>query len=338
MGSFLCGGSPRLPHTTMTNTMRNGRNIHPYFLALCFVMLSAPITAVKAQTLGGTSEKGWTLYESFQGSSDSAGVVTRTDTTLGYDFNRYFSVDAGIPVYFIHASNSTSGLSSTSGIGNFYVDLRLTAENRAVTFVSNLRGSAPTGDQSKGLSTGHGTYDWTNHFDHAFGHFVPYAELGVANTVTDTPYYLRPFSSFGTVGHFEAGLGVRVSRYFRVSAAAYDIAASGEQTLYSRFMRQGSGSPAMPMGLKPLAPAAGSGSGSGSGSGGNGRVYETAAVTTGSSDLGSDNGFFAGVNVFPNRFVDLNVGYSRSVHYREDGVYFGFGVNIASLWKRARQP
>ncbi len=307
-----------------------------YAAALCGIALLGAASALRAQTPGGSFEPGWTLWESVQGSSDSAGFITRANTTVGYEINRYLSVDAGLPVYFIHASSSTSGLTSANGIGNVFVDVRLTAAGPAVTFISNLRGTAPTGDKSEGLSTGHGTFDWSNHLERAFGRIVPYLDLGVANTVSDTPYYVRPFSSFGLVGHFEGGLGLQVSKYLRVSSAAYDIAASGEQTLYSRFMQPGGGS-GMPLGASPKMPAAGSGSGSGPG-GGPQRVYETSAVTTGSSSLGNDHGFFAGVNVFPSRWFDVGAGYSRSIPYQEDSVYFGFGVNIAALWKSAGRP
>ncbi len=306
-------------------------------------LVSAALFVFALPPVGHAQQKGWTLYESFQGSSDSAGLVTKLDSTLGYNFNRYFGVDAGLPVYFIHASDSTSGLTSTNGIGNFYVDLRLTLRNPLVNFSSNLRGTAPTGDEAKGLSTGHATYDWTNYFDRRFGRFTPFAALGVANTVSDTPYYLRPFTSFGLVGHFEAGLRFRASRYLSVSASAYDIAPSGEQTIYSRFMRGGSGSSGGGMGTVMLAAAGRSdgstgpvgpgGSGGSGGPGSHGRLYELAPVTTGSASLASDNGYSAGVSIFPNRVLDLSVGYSRSVHYRDNSVYFGIGFNVGRIWK-----
>lgn len=312
---------------------------------ICFVLglvagvLLAIVPGAAGQALGVSNEKGATFYQRFSGSSDSAGVVTRLDSTLGYNFNKYFAVDAGLPVYFIHASDSTGGLVSTNGIGNFYVDARLTFENPVVNFVTNLRGTAPTGDSARGLSTGHATYDWTNHFDRSFGRFTPYAELGVANTVSDTPYYLRPFSSFGVVGHFQAGLGVHLSRFFAVSASAYDVAPTGQQKLYSRFVPRRSGS----------SPGSGSGTGSGKGMGvakgiwlpadapgSHGRVYETSALTVGSAGLASDNGFFAGVNISPTSYLDLGGGYSRSVHFQENSAFFGIGINVGYLWKKSR--
>lgn len=309
----------------MKNTLRN--SIWVVFGFSFALLLFSP--SALGQVTTGSGEKGWTSYESFGGSSDSAGVVTKLDTNIGYRFNRHFSADAGLPIYFIHASSSTSGLTSTNGIGNFYVDLRLTVDNPALNFISNLRGTAPTGDTSVGLSTGHATYDWTNHFDRQFGRFRPYGEVGIANTVSDTPYYLRLFSTFGLVGHFEAGLGFRVSRYVSLSASAYDIAASGEQTIYSRFMQRGLGSSGSGMGM-------GATIGVRSSPGGRGRIYETAAVTTGPASLANDNGCSSGVSFFPARFVDLGVGYSRSVHFREDSVYFGIGFDIGYLWRKSR--
>jgi hypothetical protein len=315
------------------------------FLVMCLFSCALLAWASSASAQALSEGAGWTWYERYEGTADSTGVITELDSTLGYNFNKYFGVDAGFPVYFIHASDSTSGLSSGNGIGDLYVDLRLTLTNPVLNFASSIRGTAPTGNQAEGLSTGHATYDWSNYFDHHFGRFQPYLVLGIANTVSDSIYYVRPFSSFGLVGHFEGGLGFRVSRYLSLTASAYDIVPSGEQTIYSRVvMRQANISPSGSAG------STGSGTGKGAGSmqggtagismgsaaGNQGRSYETAAITTGSASLASDNGFSAGATVFPTRFVDLDAGFSRSMHFAENSVYFGIGFDVKRLWKSVR--
>jgi hypothetical protein len=85
--------------------------------------------------------------------------------TVGYNFNSHFSVDGGLPVYFVRPSSSTtssSGLSSSNGIGNVYGQVRLTLANPVLNLISTVSGSAPTGDQATGFSTGHATIDWSN--------------------------------------------------------------------------------------------------------------------------------------------------------------------------------
>jgi hypothetical protein len=310
-----------------------GKVLGSWFVLAVAVLTAGPLAA---QVPVGSSERGWTLYENLEGSSVDTGVATRFDSTLGYNTSRYFSADVGLPVYFISVSDSgTTGLKSASGIGDVYVDLRLTFRNPAVNFITNLRGTAPTGDTAKGLSTGRATYDWNNHFDHSFGRFTPYADLGVANTVPDAIYFVRPFSTLGTVGHFEAGLGVGLTRYFSVSASAYDIAPSGEQKIYSRVLPRTSGSgggtgggtgPMPVTSLFAFAPVASRGR----------PIYETAAETTGPASIAADNGYSAGISIFPTKFIDLRAGYSHSVHFHQDSAYFGVGFDVGGLWKFGR--
>jgi hypothetical protein len=332
---------PKSPHFA-----RSANDFVRKFLVTCLLSCALLAWASRASAQALSEGTGWTWYERFEGTSDSIGVVTELDSTLGYNFNKYFAADAGFPVYFIHASDLASGTSSANGIGDMYVDLRFTLTNPVVNFSSSIRGTAPTGDQAEGLSTGHAAYDWSNYFDHHFGRVRPYLVLGVANTVSDTIYYVRPFSSFGVVGHFEGGLGFRVSRYLSLTASAYDIAPSGEQTIYSRVVaRQATASasaawatsgPRTSKGAGTMQGGTAAGMAAGSATGNQGRFYETTAITTGSASLASDNGFSAGATIFPTRFVDLDAGISRSMHFAENSVYFGIGFDVKRMWKSVR--
>ena len=44
--------------------------------------------------------KGLNEYENFRGMVNSSGSLFKLDSTLGYDFNRYLGVFAGVPLYF----------------------------------------------------------------------------------------------------------------------------------------------------------------------------------------------------------------------------------------------
>src|SRR5262249_33796501 len=189
-----------------------------------------------------SSGRGLIWYESLTGSSSSLGTVTRFDSTLGYNFNPHFAADFGVPVLFVHASSSTATTSSTSttttgfrsanGIGDVYSDLRFSFRNPAVNFISNIRGSLPTGSTSNGFSSGRVSADWNNHFDHAFGHVTPYGEVGVANTVPQSAYFERPFTTLGLLGHFEGGAAVSIWRHLDFHASVYAIEPSGQQKVF----------------------------------------------------------------------------------------------------------
>jgi len=258
--------------------------------------------------------KGWTWHERFEGSSSSFGQVTKLDSSLGYNFNRYFGVDAGVPVYFVRRSSATSGKRSTNGIGNAYADLRLTLNNPLVNFSSTLTGSAPTGDTKTGLSSGRATFDWDNRFDRSIGGLTPFVDLGVANTVSDTHFFRRPFSSLGTVAHFEAGSELKLWHFVSIGASAYDVLPSGQQKIFSKILQRSSqGTSAMPN---------------------RGRVFETAAVTAGGTDLTRDNGFSTWLSATLYKYVDLELGYSRSVHFRLDSISFGIGLNLSPVLRK----
>ena len=67
--------------------------------------------------------KGFSLYGGFQGSANSAGLVTKLDTSLGYNFNRHFGMDIGVPYYFVRPSATTSSTTGTGFTKIFFIIL-----------------------------------------------------------------------------------------------------------------------------------------------------------------------------------------------------------------------
>jgi hypothetical protein len=257
-------------------------------------------------------EKGFTSYGEFGGSSNSDGQVYELDSSVGYTFSKHFGMDLGVPFYFVHASSSTvGGSTSNNGLGNPRLDLRLKFNNPAVNYGSVLTGWAPTADTRKGLSTGRATFDWTNRLDRSFSRLTPFAEAGVANTITDSRLFVRPFTSLGVNAHFQAGTNFDLWKFFSVGASAYDILPSGQQTIFSKLVRQQSGS--------SLSNSS------------HGRVFEKNAQTTGSAAIARDNGYSAWIDANPNRYLDLELGYTHSVHYALNTVSFSMGVNVGQL-------
>lgn len=295
------------------------------YVVLAFSVIlwnSFSIPALRAQTTPVESahgtDIGWQWVEQFAGSVNTDGQVMALTSSGGYNFSSHLGLVAGLPVYFVHNSSSitstttTTSATSVNGIGDFFAGLRLSFPNPAVNYRMSLTGAAPTGDSSKGLSTGHATYDWTNHFDRRFGQWTPFAEAGLANSVPNTVFF-QQFTSLGHLVHFEGGTALSLIGPLSASASLYDFAPWGSQQVFSRLVTKGG-------------PAAGPGS--------HGRVYELNQQTTGGADLTRDNGFNFGVDARISVF-DVWAGYTRSIHFDLNVVSFGIGVNMRSLIHRA---
>lgn len=277
------------------------------FLILVAVGSAFAQSQPKAAAQDGT---GFTSYVEFGGTSNSEGQIYELTTSVGYDFNSHFGADLGLPFYFIRESNSAGG-TSTNGLGNPFVDVRFKFLNPAVNFGSTLTGFAPVGDSKKGLSTGRGTFDWTNHFDHSFSSLTPFADIGVANTIVSSRMFIRPYTTLGFNAHFQGGVNYDVWKFFSVGGSGYDILPSGQQTVFSRV---GHGAP-----------------------GSHGRVFENNQQTTGGADIARDNGFSTWVDASPGRMVDLELGFTRSMHYDLNSVSFMIGFNLKQLYNRHAQ-
>lgn len=68
------------------------------------------------------------------------------------------------------------------GIGHVFGSLRFAWASPLVNYRMTLTGAAPSGDSSKGLGTGHASYDWSHHLDRGFGRWTPFAEAGLTNS------------------------------------------------------------------------------------------------------------------------------------------------------------
>ncbi len=287
--------------------------------------------AAPAEATDQKEEKGFVFYERFEGSSNTLGQVFKLDTSGGYNFNKHLGVDLGIPVYFVRnsATSSTTGTSTTNnGIGNVYAVVRLTLNSPVLNYVTSIAGTAPTGDTAKGFSTGRATIDWNNHLDRTIWRLTPFANLGVANTISDTHFFTRPFSSLGTVGHFEGGGSWSLWHFVSVGASAYDILPSGQQKIFSKLVRRPSSGSSM----------AGSMGGSSAGRGGRGRggVFTTQSETVGSADTARDNGYSAWLNLSPAPFLEIEAGYSRSVPLNLNTFSFTVGFNLRHVLRKAK--
>ena len=260
---------------------------------------------------------GWTLGARFEGTYSSAAGVYDFATVLGYNFSRHLALDAGVPFYFVNTPAATSqqnpGAVSGVGIGNPFLELLLNYPSRSFNYGSVIHLTAPVADTKKGFSTGHATWNFTHHFDRAFGAWSPFLDAGVGNTILDTQYFTRPFTSFGYNAAFTGGLEYERGRY-SLQAGAYDVAPWGNQTVVSRVFRCGNSSTCNATTQSH-----------------NRNGFNNSSVTKGGADLVRDNGYEAGIDFKPVSYLDFEFDYSRSVPLHLNNYSFGIGINLSSL-------
>ncbi len=283
-----------------------GVNVRLRVLAAFLVFAAATALAQSDGEQATAAQKGFVGSISFDGSVDNSGHVLDLGTSAGYRFNRHFQMDVGVPYYFL----STPASGSTTGVGNAALAMRFLFPNDTLNYATSITTFAPTGDTALGLSTGRATFDWNNHIDHGFGRLTPRLDIGLANTVVDTRYFVRPFTTLGANAHAEGGASFDLFKHLSVEASAYDILPWGTQKMYSRWVHAGGAGNPNPQ---------------------HGRAFEGSHFTQGGASLTSDNGFSAGLDINPAPCMDLYGGYTRSMKFALDEVSFGIGLNVGQL-------
>jgi hypothetical protein len=260
--------------------------------------------------------QGWNFSGRLQGNSSSSGFVTKVDPTAGYGFGRHFQTYFGLPVYFVKPASTTTQTTTsfTKGIGNAYVGFRADVETESLDFASTVEGTAPTGNKENGFSTGRATVDWTNSVSHNFSIATAFGSAGLANTVSDTSFFVRPFTSLGLVSHFDGGAKFHLSPVADLGAAAYAVRAGGQQRIVSKVVRD-----------QPKTSAASSARGNA-----DKRVFETTQEVVGSAELANDEGFSTWLAAHTASRVDFHFGYSRSIGYGLNTVFFGVGFRLGN--------
>ena len=292
----------------------NKRLASGFAVLICALAWSGMVGAQSKAESAAKDETGFTSSVEFGGTTNSAGQAYEIDSSAGYTFTQHFGMDFGLPIYFVRGSSSTTGSSSGSGMGNPSLDLRWKYPHTSLSYATVLTGSAPLGDKSLGLNTGHATFDWTNHFDHAFNQVTPFVEGGFSNTTQDSRLFVRPYTSYGLNTHFRGGAEIDVWKIISVGAAGYDIAPFGSQTVFSRVVGSGSAN-------NPTT---------------HGRSFNGGHQVTGSSSIAADNGFSLWVDASLNKYTDAEVGYTRSVQYDLNSISFSLGFNVGRLLRASK--
>jgi len=158
---------------------------------------------------------------------------------VGYTLTPLWSVEVGVPVYYLSAGATYDGTSATGGIGDVYGSLSLDLSSDAATFYTTGTVSAPTGSEEKGLGAGQVSWDWTTYLAGEVGRLGPYVSGGFANNLKTANESLGQGAGTGRSGtavsngqlaHVEAGLEVTLWKSLTLTASAYGVFALQGQT------------------------------------------------------------------------------------------------------------
>ena len=294
-------------------------------ILVCAMTLPGDVAAQVKPGIANKDDTGFTSTVEFDGTTNSAGQEYVLNSNVGYTFGKHFGMDVGVPYYIATAAaTTTSSSNSGSGVGNPSVDLRWKFPGQRLNYGTVLTGAAPLGDKSLGVNTGHATFDWTNRFDREFNQVTPFFEVGFSNTTWNTRQFVRQYTSYGLNTHIRGGTEADIWKSISVGGAGYDIAPFGSQTLYAIGGHFG---PNHQSGVT---------SPSGRGNAGAGSSSSSTATATGSADLAKDYGYSAWMDASLNRYMDAEIGYTRSASFDLNSISFSLGFNVGKFARRRK--
>lgn len=270
----------------------------------------APASSTISPPPAPPSPTGWLAFEQLQYEASSLGNVIIADTDLGYGFTDHLSGDVGVPVIFSRSPFSPvidHDYYWSVLLGEPYVDVKYTDVYHDINYTSILTGTIPARNEDRVFTTGRFGVDWFNHMDEQVGPITPFLNIEASNGavnrfVMPRPFEeARPYQTLGFLADAEAGFESKLDNRFvkgvKIGASAYLLAPAGPQKVFSRF-------------VFPYSSLAGDGHHS--------RYFDSAFETTGLSAIARDNGFSAWVEINRWRNLDIQLGYTRSVHYDLD--------------------
>ena len=236
---------------------------------------------------------GFNAGASFSGYHDSAtGWATVFQPAVGYSFSDIFAVDVTVPIYLYRLAETTATnprpdarlVPRRGEVGDVIFALHAQFLPPGFDYQATFSATAPTGDAVYGLSSGHPTFDFSNHFDHNFAHLSPSVELGVGDSAQlVNPLVTKNYTSLGPLAHFQAGLAVPLFWGLSFDASTYEQLPIGDQKIYSTITRRG----------------------------------RTTTVVTGRS-VAEDNGFIGALDIPLDDHTTVSAYYSHSLRLHDD--------------------
>jgi hypothetical protein len=137
-------------------------------------------------------------------------------------------------------------------------------------------------------------------------------EAGLSNTVPDSTFFTRPFTSLGAITHFEEGTDFEIVKHTYIGGSGYEIVPFGNQKIFSKLVGKGQGG----------------GTGGGGGKGNN--TFDNNAVTSG-ADLTRENGFNGWVAFEPTQLWRVEAGFTRSATFNLNSFAFNLRFNVGKM-------
>jgi hypothetical protein len=229
----------------------------------------------------------------------SNGWSSILNPNMAYRFNKYFSVDAGVPLYGyvnvysnvatvakpVYANNSRNG-----AFGDLAVSFEGDTSFASVGYSGTISLGLPSGNTDYGLGAGQVTYNINNHFDKDIGWFAPDIEMGYGDTSSLVEQrVLKSYVAVGPLAHFQAGASIYLSWNCTFEADAYEELPLAKNIVYSTT--------------------------------GKGKKKVT---TSTNEDPAEDNGFITSLDIPLSRHVTLSGFYNRSLRDHDDLAGFSF--------------
>lgn len=226
-------------------------------VAAC-VLLPGTLTAQEPEA-SSAPEPRFSASVSLDSNHGAGGSWMQLTPGATYTLSPRWSVEGGVPVYYLTSGATYAGTASIGGIGDAYGSLSLDMSTDAATFYTTVTLSAPTGNVDQGLGAGRTSWDWTTRLAGERGRFGPYVSGGAANNIKTANESLRRGAgtgrsgaevSTGNLAYAEAGLDVSLWKSLSATASAYGVFNLESQTPVA---------PAVPLprpGARPPGPAA----------------------------------------------------------------------------------
>ena len=244
-----------------------------------------------------------------KGFNASLGSSSQHDSTNGwssilnpnvaYRFNKYFSVDAGTPIYLYINIDANVGTKAKpvfkySPKRGAFGDTALSFEGDLSAFTVDYNGTftlgLPSGNTDYGLGAGQVTYNINNHFEKGVGLFTPDIELGYGDTSNLVEQrILKSYVAVGPLAHFQAGTAVDLPFNVSFEADAYEELPLAKDLVYSTT--------------------------------GKGKKKVTTSTNL---DPAEDNGFIASLDIPIARHLTMSGFYQRSLRDHDDVAGFSF--------------
>ena len=218
---------------------------------------------------------------------------------VAYRLDRYFSVDAGVPMYLyinIDANIGTKAkpvyayIARQKAFGDTSLSLHGDATAWTIDYNGTVSLGLPSGNTDYGLGAGQVTYNINNHFEKSVGLFAPDIEFGFGDTSAMVDQrILKSYIAVGPMAHFQAGTSVDLPLRMSFEAEAYEELPLDKNLVYSTT--------------------------------GKGKKKVTTATNL---DPAEDNGFLTSLDIPLSRHVTMSGFYNRSLRDHDDVGGFSF--------------